>query len=186
MAQPEPYRNRNWLRQRDPRLTEALDDLTAVTTRLTKRTGTQLARIPSGPPAPSALTVTGQDGIFDAKISDSNAIKYGIGYFLEYSTTPNFTNPIPIDLGAARNWRGMLGNLTLYWRCYSQYWGAETPSEITYFGTQKNPTAVVGGGVNGPTPQTSSGSGTAKGDGSQGGSGFGTVLDRPSLLSEEL
>jgi hypothetical protein len=118
--------------------------------------------------------VTASQGIFDIRIFDGSSVSRGINYFVEYSVTPQFTEAIPIDLGTSRCHRCFLGNLTLYWRGYSQYLGSQ-PSDAVYFGSSTAPTAVVGGGsITGPTPQPSTGSGTASTDGSQGGQGFGT------------
>src|SRR6202012_5704863 len=92
----------------------------------------------------------------------------GVFYFLESASEPAFTAPHVYFLGSSRNLRLSLGNQTLYWRGYSQYIGS-TPSAPVAFGSP--PTAVTGGGLAGPAPQASSGSGTATAQ--QGGSGFG-------------
>ena len=63
-----------------------------------------------------------------------------------------------------------LGNQTLYWRAYSQYVGA-LPSAPVTFGSP--PTAVAGGGVAGPAPLPSSGSGVLPNGLLRGGNGFG-------------
>ena len=95
----------------------------------------------------------------------------GIFYFAESDTSPSFTAPRVHFLGCSRNARLALGNLTLYWRAYSQYLGS-LPSPPVTFGSP--PAAVVGGGSSGPALAPSAGSGTAKAQ--QGGSGFGRDL----------
>ena len=174
------YPNRSYIRQDDKYYSEALDHLQAQINRIAQLTASSPVEPVGRPPAPSALSVTASTGIFDAQITDSNQISFGINYFLEWSLTPNFAQPHVIDLGASRNWRGALGgnNVNTYWRCYSQYWGSLQPSPITYFGTQINPTAVNSGASTALAFQPSTGSGTAKGDGSQGGSGLGRVISR--------
>src|SRR5882757_5314465 len=112
---PIDYRNRQYLIEKDPKLAEALDDLLGLNSTTMK----QINASPNGqaqpPNAPNALTVTAAHGIFDVKIDDnSSPVNRGVNYFLEYSESPAFTAPTTIDLGASRNWRGLLGNKTLY------------------------------------------------------------------------
>jgi len=134
---------------------------------------------PSGPisaPAPiGALNVTAADGIFDLAITDNSSVNRGVFYFAESDTTPSFERPYVHFLGSSRNYRVALGNQTLYWRAYSQYLGADPSTPVT-FGNP--PTAVTGGGSNGPALQASQGSGTARG--AAGGSGFGRMTEAAS------
>jgi hypothetical protein len=124
------------------------------------------------PPAPiGSLAVAAADGIFDLAITDNSPVHRGIFYFAESDTSPSFIAPRVHFLGCSRNARLALGNLTLYWRAYSQYLGS-LPSPPVTFGSP--PAAVVGGGSSGPTLSPSAGSGTAKAQ--QGGSGFGRDL----------
>jgi hypothetical protein len=74
------------------------------------------------------------------------------------------------SLGASRNLYIQLGNQTLYWRGFSQYIGSAASAPRT-FGSP--PTAVVGGGATGPTPQPSTGSGALPNGLLRGGNGFG-------------
>lgn len=176
------YRNRNYIIQKDPRVAEALDDVVKAL----NSAASQVVASPQGvtsPPADiSQLTVTAADGIFDAAIKDGSSVNRGINYFLEYSPDIGFTTPTVIDLGASRNWRRFMGNLTLYWRAYSSYPTSASSSPV-YFGT---PTAVVGGGAAGPTPNPSSGSGTGSDDGQDGGSGFGSEPRRTGRGFEDV
>jgi hypothetical protein len=138
---------------------------------------------PSGTIAPpgniSSISVTAANGIFDVAITDNSSVVRGINYFVEADATAAFSRPHVYTLGPSRNARLALGNLTLYWRGYSQYLGSQ-PSWPVTFG---NPASAVSGGgtTAGPAPQPSMGSGTATGDGQQGGSGFGRELFREAL-----
>lgn len=167
------YRRRAELKNLNPMVAEALDDLASRIT----NTGEQVAASPDGlvapPPSVSSLAVSAAQGIFDISINDNNSsIVRGINYFLEYSLSPSFTAPHVKDLGSSRNWRGFLGNQTLYWRAYSSY-PTSARSKPVYYGTELQPTATIGGGTaTGPAPLGSNGSGTSKGSsGSDGGFG---------------
>lgn len=180
---PGSYRNRAYIQKLDPRLAEAFDDVMQASNRIAQQT-TASADRQSPTPAPpkiQAINVSAAQGIYDVQLVDNSDIYRGIEYFLEYSTTASFNAPVVIHLGTARNWRRFLGNLTLYWRAYSQY-PCSAPSEPVYCGAQNAPTPVQGGGsIQGPVPQASTGSGTATSDGLQGGAGYGKHPWRPPL-----
>ncbi len=153
----------------DPYLYEALTRIVAAINQLGKSTGADPSGSVTPPPNIGSVTVTAQDGVFEIAIVDKSPITRPINYFVEYDTTANFDAPKVVPLGPTRNARMFLGNLTLYWRAYSQYVGSNPSNPVT-FGTP--PTAVPGGGtLSGPAQQPSQGSGTASGE--QGGSGFG-------------
>jgi hypothetical protein len=173
-------KNLPYLKTLNPKLAETINDVAAAIDTVAQKANVD----PNGEtPAPfdiSRLTVVASQGVFDIRIFDDSPVNRGIHYFVEYSTTPSFTNPIPIHLGTSRCGREFLGNLTLYWRAYSQYLGSQ-PSNPVYFGSAVVPTPVVGGGsITGPTPQQSTGSGTASSNGNQGAQGFGVNLKRSS------
>ena len=155
----------------DPYLYESLRQIVAAVNALGRATGVD----PAGsiePPAPiGGLKVAAADGIFDVAITDNSAVHRGIFYFVESDTSPSFAAPHVHFLGCSRNLRVALGNLTLYWRAYSQYLGSLPSPPVTY---GSPPTAVTGGGSSGPALAPSAGSGTARGE--QGGSGFGRDL----------
>lgn len=173
---PLSYRNRQALIEKNPELAEALDDLATHLERTMNQTNASVNGQSEPPPAPSALTVSAAHGIFDAAITDNAPVNRGINYFLEYSAQPSFTAPTSIDLGQSRNFRGSLGNQTLYWRAHSSYpTGPRSPH--AYHGSESAPAAVQGGGVNsGPAISRSQGSGTSVGasgsDGAFGNNAF--------------
>jgi hypothetical protein len=159
------------LKSSDPYLYESLRQIIAAVNALGRATGVD----PAGsiePPAPiGGLSVAAADGIFDVAITDNSPVHRGIFYFVESDTTPSFAAPRVHFLGCSRNLRLALGNLTLYWRAYSQYLGSLPSPPVTY---GSPPSAVTGGGSSGPALAPSAGSGTAKAQ--QGGSGFGRDL----------
>lgn len=131
---------------------------------------------PSQQPAPpqvSGITVTAANGYFTVTLTDNGKVKAGIHYFIEYSTTAGFQQPVVIDNGASRTLVVNLGNQTLFWRAYSQYiFPFSPPSAPVTFGGS-TPTGVAGGGAVVPPVVASTGSGTASTTGQQGGYGFG-------------
>ena len=146
----------------------------------------QTGSAPAGQlPAPSTiggLQVAAGNGYVDVAILDSNAVNPGTHYFLEWDTSPNFSNARVIDLGCARNLPQplFLGNQTIYLRAYSSYPGSVTSQVVTY---GKPPTAVVAGGaVIPPTLAPAQGSGTSQ----IPGFGFGTPHNRIAGLPTTL
>lgn len=161
----------------DGPIKKALDDLASRISHVGVQVVAGTFGVTPAPPRISSLSVTAANGIYDIAIQDNNPVQRGIEYFLEYSLTANFAQPTVIHLGATRNERRYLGNLTLYWRGYSQY-PTSPPSPVVYFGSASAPTPVVGGGSAGPAPQPSNGSGTAPGNGLSGGQGYGSQPNR--------
>ncbi len=158
------------LKGRDPYLYESLTRIVDAVNALGRGVGVDPVGSVPAPASIGGVSVVAANGTFDIAITDNSAVRRGIFYFAEYDTSPDFPRPVVVFLGPSRNKRVTLGNLTLYWRAYSQYLGS-APSPPVTFGAP--PTAVVGGGAAGPALQASSGSGTAPG--ARGGSGFGTV-----------
>ena len=156
------------LKTADPYLYEALRQVVAAVNALGRATGVDPAGSIESPSPIGGLTVAAADGIFDVAITDNSPVHRGVFYFAESDTSSSFTAPRVHFLGCSRNLRVALGNLTLYWRAYSQYLGS-LPSP---------PSAVTGGGSSGPALAASTGSGTAKAQ--QGGSGFGRDLTQSS------
>lgn len=155
------------LRTQSPALGRALDQVVAAIN------ASNQVQQPDAPPQISALQVTAAGGVFDIAITDNNPVYRGVNYFVEYSTTQSFNQPIVVDLGASRNYRATWGNQTFFFRAYSQY-PTSAPSQPVYFGSATSPIAVTGGGVSsGPAPLGSNGSGTAPSSGKDGGAGFG-------------
>jgi hypothetical protein len=155
-----------------PEIGQAIDDAFSQLEYMATQTNSALHGNTDPPQAPSQLVVTASQGIFEARIHDTNPVNRGINYFLEYSKNPAFNSPITIDLGQSRNHRAHLGNQTLYWRAHSSY-PTSARSTPVYHGTATMPIAVVGGGaISGPDLLESSGSGTSYGaTGTDGGFG---------------
>lgn len=145
------------LQHSDPRTYEGISKVIDALNGLNVRVGADPTGLITPPSAVGSVSVTAANGIFDAAITDKSPVTHGIEYFLEYDASPSFANATTIHLGPARNWRGYLGNATLYWRAYSSY-RSSPPSPHIPFGA---PTAVVGGGSAGPTIQNTQGSGTS-------------------------
>jgi hypothetical protein len=158
------------LKDRDPYLYETLTKIVAALNATSQHSGVD----PSTPaPAPrpiASVSVQASNGWFDISITDPSLSRPGLFYFVESDVTPAFSAPRVYFMGASRNLYLQLGNQTLYWQAFSQYIGS-LPSAPVTFGAP--PIAVVGGGVAGPAPQPSRGSGTLPNGFVRGGNGFG-------------
>lgn len=171
-------RDMGLIRTKYPEIGRALDDLIGHIQSTMEQTNASPNGQIEAPPAPSSLTVTAAQGIFDAAIVDNAPVNRGINYFLEYSKNAQFTAPTVIHLGQSRNYRGALGNQTLYWRAHSSYPTGPRSGHAYHGGN--SPLPVVGGGVNsGPNPQASQGSGTTQGSSPSDGA-FGNNAYRGS------
>lgn len=154
-------------------------------------TGSHVGVDPAGvqppPPPIQQLTVkTNGAGLVHAVITDHNEISKNLHYFIEYDTTPDFTNPLVKHLGVSRQADPFTlpakddnGNAQqFYFRAYSQYPGSKPGMPMKFGGTAA--TAVNPGGTQQMTLLPSTGSGTAQNSGQEGGSGFGKIQIRPA------
>ena len=158
------------LKDSDPYLYETLVKIVAAVNAASQRAGVDSSTPSPAPPPIASVTVQASNGWFDLSIADPSDSRPGLFYFAESDTTPAFGAPRDYFLGASRNLYLQLGNQTLYWRAYSQYIGS-LPSAPVTFGSP--PTAVVGGGITGPAPLPSSGSGVFPNGVLRSGNGFG-------------
>ena len=138
------------------------------------------------PPTIGAVNIKASGEIVHATINDAAPVVKGINYFVEAATEPNFLNPHVEDLGTSRGKFFNLPSLTdtggaqtWYFRGYSQYLGSKPSTKIPYGGLA--PTGVTLTGSTQLTPLSSTGSGTAASNGSQGGQGFGNLPIRPAV-----
>lgn len=161
-----------YIRTKDPRLAETIESLQKAFLSLVNQVGAA----PSGtipPPSVQSVTATAANGIFSAYIVDKTAPHLGVRYFIEYDTSASFDNARTKYLGPSRNIDGWnLGNLTYFFRAFSQYPGSEISNKVIYGGS--TPIGVAGGGSAPPTPPATQGSGGGTG----GGSGFGNQSRR--------
>src|SRR5580700_5602350 len=148
------------LKDRDPYLYETLTKIVSAVNSASQAAGVDSSTPSPAPTSIASITVQASNGWFDVSITDPSDARPGLFYFAESDTTPSFSAPRVYFLGASRNLYVQLGNQTLYWRGFSQYIGSP-------------PTAVVGGGASGPTPQPSTGSGAFPNGLQRGGNGFG-------------
>src|SRR6266404_4020921 len=131
----------------DPYVAETFRQLLNAANLIAKQTGTSGQPLPA-PPNIRAIAVSAQNGQFTITLTDPDGqagVSLGIHYFLEWDTNPAFPNPTVEDMGPARGESLQLGNLTLYWRAYSQYRNSPISKKIVYGGS--SPIAVVGGGA---------------------------------------
>jgi len=146
------------------------------------------------PPHPiSGVNVAAGSDHVHVTLTDASAVKKNIQYFVEYSVNdPTFAQPHVQDLGASRGHvfplpakDGLGAPINYYFRAYSQYAGSDPQSKHAYWGTLGAPTAVTLTGSSQLTLLPSTGSGTGRSDGTQGGSGIGSVLTRPPVQPKQ-
>lgn len=151
------------------KLVESLQAVQQGATNMEQQGNLNAGGQPVAPHAPNGVAISAQNGYVHVAIQDHNPIYRGIRYHLEHDSSPQFTNPIPEDLGTARHFTHYIGNQTRYYRVAASY-TSSGPSGWLYHGSVAKPTAVAGGGANsGPAFLASQGSGTgAAGQGLQG------------------
>jgi hypothetical protein len=149
------------------------------------RTAQNAAVSPTGsaaaPESPSALSVAAAGEMVHVSLTDNSSLNRGVQYFTEISPNdPSFRQPIVFHHGTSRtpppfplpskNAGGSA--ISYYIRSYSQYPGSPPSAPVVYGGAAK-PTAVTLGGTTQLNLLPSTGSGTASGNGTQGGQGLG-------------
>jgi hypothetical protein len=179
----------NEIRNRDPHLGKLLEHLIDSIDVFSKHAGFDPTGRVAPPPAIQAVNVAAGSDHVHVTLTHNSPIKKNIQYFVEWSANdPSFGHPNVEHLGASRGRvlalpakDGTGAAINYYFKAYSQYQGSNAQTKHTYFGTQFAPTAVTLTGASQLTLLASTGSGTGKSDGSQSGSGIGTVLARPAI-----
>jgi len=135
----------------------------------------------ASPQSPSQISVAAAGEMVHVSLTDNSALNRGVQYFTEISANdPSFRQPIVFHHGTSRtpppfplpSKDGSGNAISYYVRAYSQYPGSP-PSAPVVHGGAASPTAVTLGGATELNLLPSTGSGTASGNGTQGGQGFG-------------
>lgn len=144
-----------------------------------KSAGAAVSGDAPAPPPVNAITVKARGEMLHATLTHGAEVDRTINYFLEADTSPSFTQPHVMDLGASRSHVFTLptfndtgGPQPWYLRAYAQRPGSK-PSAPTVLGGIISPTAIQLQGTTKMTLSPSTGSGTASSTGQQGGSGRG-------------
>lgn len=176
------------IRNRDPHLGMLLDNLIDGIDGVANHLGVDPTGRSEPPPPLQAINVSVGDNMMHVTLTDNLPVKKNVNYFVEYATNPSFANAHVEHLGASRGRVIPLPALTsgsvqqtYYARAYSQYLGSNAQSKHAVFGGQYTPTPIQPTGTAKLDLLPSTGSGTAKSDGSQPGQGFGTDLTRPAI-----
>src|SRR3981189_2401175 len=177
------------IRNRDPHLGKLLEQLIDGVNGISNHLGVAPQGKVQPPAAHQQLNVVAGTDHVHVTITDSSTVKKNVQNMIEWSVNdPTFSAPHVEDLGSSRGRmlalpaKDSLGApINYYFKSYGQYFGSDAQSKHTFFGTRFNPTAVTLTGASQLTPLQSAGSGTGKSDGSQSGSGLGTVLQRPAI-----
>jgi len=129
--------------------------------------GQKLSVNPQGPTIaptpPQALNVVASGGITHVTITDNSPRTRHVNYFVEYDTSPNFSNAHPLHLGIGRSARipTFMGPTPIYVRAYAMY--PDGPrSTLIYHGSPISPTPILDGAPTvGPSLPPTPGSGTS-------------------------
>ena len=130
------YKNRALLLNRDRLLAEALDDIASQAQSSLTQGNFGKNGTPNPPSAPTAIQAKSQAGLFTVSIVH-RAAPAGTTWRLQYSTSPQFTNPIDVGL-VHPVWQGYVPNQKLYFRAAAKF-PASAQSAWTYLGSSASP-----------------------------------------------
>lgn len=130
--------NRDYIK--DEYVLGALDDLASQIQANRTQGNFGTTGTPKAPVPPTAISATNQNGTFTAVVTHPNPVS-GTRWVLQYDASPNFTDPIPVELGEQLKWQQYLGARTLYFRVASKFL-ASAQSAWTYLGNSSSPQAV--------------------------------------------
>lgn len=117
---------------------DALDDLANQIRAATIQGNFSSSGTVSPPTSPTAVAVTTTAaGLKTVQITDANAEK-GVLYRLQYSTSPNFTDPVSVDLGEVPQYQVSLPGQSFYWKVAKKF-PASDLSPWVYFGSSVAP-----------------------------------------------
>jgi hypothetical protein len=135
------YKNQAYIRQLDPKLAEALDDIASQTQTIMTQGNFGKTGTPPAPSAPTAVSAKALNGVFTATINHPNA-PAGTTWVFQYSTSSQFTDDSTITTTLAHPvWQASLPQQKLYFRAAAKT-GSSPQSAWTYFGSGANPVAV--------------------------------------------
>lgn len=129
------------LREIAKHILRAFDDLASQVQSVRTQGNFGQAGTPVAPHPVTAIAVVNAAGFAQVTLVHNSA-PAGTQYVLEYSTTPNFQNPIRVDLGESLNFERYLHGKTLYVRAAPKF-SASALAEWTYFGGPVTPTSVA-------------------------------------------
>ena len=135
-----PYNYPNEIQRRDRAIGGALDDRASQIQAVRSQGNFGPSGPPQAPSPPAQLSVSAANGIIQAVITHPNPPPGAI-YRIEYSTTPNFLNPIPVDLGEVPVFHASLPAQKLYFRAATKL-PSSPLSPYVYFGGSATPTLV--------------------------------------------
>jgi len=135
------YRNQGAIQRRDRELGEALDDIASQGAQIRVQGNYGFDGPPLAPHPITSIAVSGASGFATVALTHTNAPP-GVKYIVQYATTPNFQNPIPVDNGSSLVMHKYLKGLTLYFRAAPQF-PASPLAPWVYFGGQTTPTPVA-------------------------------------------
>jgi hypothetical protein len=146
MALTQPgatYKNQTHLARENRLLGEALDDIASQAAAARIQGNYGLTGPPAPPSSPSALQITAAPGLVTASVAHNDA-PAGTQYVLQYSTTPNFQNPISEVLthtpGITTTWQKSLPVGTRVYLRIGAKFPASTLGSWVYYGTSAAPT----------------------------------------------
>jgi hypothetical protein len=160
-------RNMAQIRSEYPMVYEALADIAGSGNRVAQQVNASPVGETPAPTAPSAIRVVAGGGITHISITHNDPRYRGIHYFAEASPNKDFQNAHPIPMGTAREWRGSLGTVPLFFRAFAQHPTSDPSPMISLVG----PVSAAGGAE----PPFPAGQGTGTGEPGQSGQGFGKV-----------
>lgn len=128
------YDGRNEL---DPIVRRAVDSAVSQSQAIARQVQATLAGTTPTPNSPTQVSVTNSGGFASVVITPNHPVK-GEAYIIEYSTTPNFLNPVTIDNGISVTWHQYLSGQSLYFRAASTLYTSDQ-SPWTYFGISTAP-----------------------------------------------
>lgn len=152
-----------------PRVSQAFQYIQSVLNTHETQGNLNASGEPPVPPPPDALTVTnGPSGEFQIAIAHNAEFNRGINYHVHWDTSPSFTNPHPMDLGASRNDSSLnLPGQTVFFRAATSY-ASGGKSTWVYHGSGGSPIPVTGGVIGPRAPSMGSGTGAPGADGGPG------------------
>lgn len=133
------YSNRAHILNQSRLLAQALDDIASQVEAVRSQGNFGVNGSASPPSAPSALQASVKSGLFTVTIVHPNA-PAGTQWRLQYSSSPQFTNPIDVGL-LHPVFQASLPQQVLYFRAAAKFPASEQ-SAWTYFGSSAKPVSV--------------------------------------------